>query len=110
MGNKNSEPSVTEEELKYIIDEIQDEGVLEEQESELVRSALDFDEITISEILVPRVNIEGVELHEDMESIKKRFVQTKFSRLPVYDKDLDHIVGLIHQSDFLKCILRARRT
>ena len=99
VGNKNSEPSVTEEELKYIIDEIQDEGVLEEQESELVRSALDFDEITISEILVPRVNIEGVELHEDMESIKKRFVQTKFSRLPVYDKDLDHIVGLIHQSD-----------
>ena len=39
-----------------------------------------FDEITISEILVPRVNIEGVELHEDMESIKKRFVQTKFSK------------------------------
>ena len=59
VGNKNSEPSVTEEELKYIIDEIQDEGVLEEQESELVRSALDFDEITISEILVPRVSFQG---------------------------------------------------
>lgn len=108
VGNKNSEPSVTEEELKYIIDEIQDEGVLEEQESELVRSALDFDEITISEILVPRVNIEGVELHEDMESIKKRFVQTKFSRLPVYDKDLDHIVGLIHQSDFFEMYLKGK--
>lgn len=108
VGNKNSEPSVTEEELKYIIDEIQDEGVLEEQESELVRSALDFDEITISEILVPRVNIEGVELHEDMESIKKRFVQTKFSRLPVYDKDIDHIVGLIHQSDFFEMYLKGK--
>ena len=99
VGNKNSEPSVTEEELKYIIDEIQDEGVLEEQESELVRSALDFDEITISEILVPRVNIEGVELHEDMESIKKRFV---------HDKDLDHIVGLIHQSDFFEMYLKGK--
>ena len=108
VGNKNSEPSVTEEELKYIIDEIQDEGVLEEQESELVRSALDFDEITISEILVPRVNIEGVELHEDMESIKKRFVQTKFSRLPVYDKDIDHIVGLIHQADFFEMYLKGK--
>lgn len=109
MGNKNSEPSVTEEELKYIIDEIQDEGVLEEQESELVRSALDFDEITISEILVPRVNIEGVELHEDMESIKNALCRQSFQG-SVYDKDLDHIVGLIHQSDFLKCISRARRT
>lgn len=82
VGNKNSEPSVTEEELKYIIDEIQDEGVLEEQESELVRSALDFDEITISEILVPRVNIEGVELHEDMESIKNALFRQSFQGSP----------------------------
>lgn len=82
VGNKNSEPSVTEEELKYIIDEIQDEGVLEEQESELVRSALDFDEITISEILVPRVNIEGVELHEDMESIKNALCRQSFQGSP----------------------------
>lgn len=57
---------------------------------------------------MPRVNIEGVELHEDMESIKKRFVQTKFSRLPVYDKDLDHIVGLIHQSDFFEMYLKGK--
>ena len=57
---------------------------------------------------MPRVNIEGVELHEDMESIKKRFVQTKFSRLPVYDKDIDHIVGLIHQADFFEMYLKGK--
>lgn len=106
VGSGNSEPSVTEEELKYIIDEIEDEGVLEEQESDLVRSALDFDEITISEILVPRVNIEGVELHDDMEHIKRLFIQSKFSRLPVYEKDVDHIIGLIHQSDFFEMYLK----
>lgn len=50
---ENKNPSVTEEELKYIIEEIEDEGVLEEQESELVQSALDFDEITVGEILTP---------------------------------------------------------
>ncbi|WP_295213179.1 hemolysin family protein [Ruminococcus sp.] len=109
VSSGKDQPSVTEEELKYIIDEIQDEGVLEKQESELVQSALDFDEITISEILVPRVNIEGVELHDDMEDIKKLFIQSKYSRLPVYEKDIDHIIGLIHQSDFFEIYLKGKK-
>lgn len=102
IGTKNDAPSVTEEELKYIIDEIKDEGVLEEQESDLVRSALDFDEITISKILVPRVSIAAVEISDSIEEIKDLFIQTKYSRLPVYEKDIDHIVGVIHQADFFE--------
>lgn len=102
VGKQNNQPSVTEEELKYIIDEIEDEGVLEEQESDLVRSALDFDEITISKILVPRVNIVGVEVNDSMEKIKELFVKNKYSRLPVYENDIDHIIGVLHQSDFFE--------
>ena len=105
VGSKQEQPSVTEEELKYIIDEIQDEGVLEEQESDLVRSALDFDETTISEILVPRVNVVAVEIGDSLEHIKDLFVETKYSRLPVFEKDIDHIVGIIHQSDFYELYL-----
>ena len=101
-GKKKEEPSITEEELKYIIDEIEDEGVLEEQESDLVRSALDFDEITISSIFVPRVSIEAVELEDDIEEIKELFFKTRYSRLPVYEKDIDHIIGVIHQADFFE--------
>lgn len=102
VGKKNVQPTVTEEELKYIIDEIEDEGVLESQESELVRSALDFDEITINKILVPRVNIVGIEIGEDAEKVKEKFLDSKYSRLPVYEKDIDHIVGVLHQTDFFK--------
>lgn len=102
VGSSGSAPSVTEEELKYIIDEIEDEGVLEEQESELVRSALDFDEITINKILVPRVSIAAVEINDSIEEIKDLFIRTKYSRLPVYEKDIDHIVGVIHQADFFE--------
>lgn len=100
VGQKNTQPSVTEEELKYIIEEIEDEGVLEEQESDLVRSALEFDEITISEILVPRVNVIGIKKGSTIEEIKKVFIETKFSRLPVYEKTIDSIVGIIHHTDF----------
>lgn len=100
VGSKNDEPSVTEEELKYIIDEIEDEGVLEESESELVRSALEFDETTVSQILVPRINIVGVDIDENLETIREIFFETNFSRIPVYDKTIDKIVGILLQSDF----------
>ncbi len=96
-------PSVTEEELKYIIEEIEDEGVLEEHESELVQSALDFDDITVSEILTPRVDVCGVDITDyTIEEIKNMFIGTGFSRLPVYEKTIDNIIGFINQKDFFK--------
>lgn len=109
IGVSKKRPSVTEEELKYIIDEIETEGVLEEQESDLVRSALDFDETTINEVLVPRVNIVGAELHADIDKIKYIFMENCYSRIPVYDRTMDNIVGIIHQSDFFKLYLDGGR-
>lgn len=100
-GN-DKDPSVTEEELKYIIDEIEDEGVLEEQESDLVKSALEFDETTISEILIPRVNISGVEINDSIEEIKDKFLLDRYSRMPVYEKTMDSIIGILHYKDFME--------
>jgi CBS domain containing-hemolysin-like protein len=108
-NKKKEEPSITEEELKYIIDEIEDEGVLEEQESDLVRSALEFDEITIDKILVPRVSIEAVEVGDSLDKVRDIFISTKYSRLPVYEKDIDHIIGVIHQSDVFEIILGKKK-
>ena len=99
-------PSVTEEELKYIIEEIEDEGVLEEQESELVQSALEFDEITVEEILTPRVDIEAVEISGGVEAAFQFFQKHHYSRLPVYERTIDHIVGIIHERDFYRSYLK----
>lgn len=101
-------PSVTEDELKCIIDEIEEEGVLEESESDLVRSALDFDETIVSEILTPRVKIVGVEINSSIEEIKNVFLTEMYSRLPVYEKNIDNIVGIITQKDFFKMISENR--
>ncbi len=109
LGGKKKQPSFTEEELKYIIDESETEGVLEEQESELVRSALDFDETTIDEVLVPRVNIVGIERSTDIERIKQIFLENSYSRLPVYEKTMDSIVGMIHEIDFFKLYMQGGR-
>ena len=98
-------PSVTEDELKYMIDEIEEQGVIEEQESELVKSALEFDEITINEILIPRVKVVGVEIGDSIEEIKEIFCTEMYSRLPVYEKSLDDIVGLITNKAFFKMLI-----
>lgn len=95
-------PSVTEDELKYIIDEIEDEGVLEEQESDLVRNALEFDEILVGEVLVPRVNVVAVEKNQPVSEIEELFLNEMYSRMPVYEKSIDKIIGIINEKDFFK--------
>ncbi len=104
ISNDANQPSVTEDELKYIIDEIEEQGVLEEQESDLVRSALEFDEITVDEILIPRVNVTAIERGADIEEIKEKFITDMYSRLPVFEKTIDNIVGVITNKSFFKLI------
>lgn len=105
FSSSEKHPSITEDELKYIIDEIEEEGVLEEQEGNLVRSALDFDEITVDEILIPRVNVVGIEINSSIEEIKEVFLSEMYSRMPVYEKSMDNIVGIITQKAFFKFML-----
>lgn len=104
LYSKGNSPSVTEDELKYIINEIEEEGVLEEQESDLVRSALDFDEKTVEQILVPRVKVCAVEKNSSIEEIREKFLSESYSRMPVYEENLDNIVGIINEKDFFRLI------
>lgn len=104
------EPTVTEDELLLLFDQSVDEGVLEEERSELLQNALEFDDITVDEILTPRVNIAAVELQDDREEVIRIFLEQQFSRLPVYEKDLDHIVGVISQKDFFAALVTGTYT
>lgn len=104
--SKENLPTVTEEELKYIIEEIEDEGVLEQHESELIQSALEFNDITVSEILTHRVDVVSVEVNEDIEAVKNIFLTERFSRLPVYDKNIDNVLGIISDKDFFREYLK----
>lgn len=100
VQNQSAAPSVTEDELKVIVDQIEEEGVLEEQESDLVRSALEFDEISVDEVLVPRVRVTAVQQDTPIAEIKQVFLSERYSRLPVYDGSIDDIIGFITEKDF----------
>ena len=102
MLRKKESVSFTEEELLAIIEESEDEGVLETQESNLVRSALEFDEITVDEIITPRVSIVAVDITDSVDEVRAKFLSEEYSRMPVYEKTLDNIIGIITEKDFFK--------
>lgn len=103
-GGSEDSPSVTENELKYIVESIEEEGVLEESESEMVRSALDFDEKTAEEIVTPRVDVTFINVNDSQEKIKDIIIENRYSRIPVYEETIDHIVGILHTRDYLESL------
>ena len=103
-GSKNASPSVTEQELKYIVKSIEKEGVLEEEESVLVRSALEFDEKTAEEILTPRVDMVAIDINDPLEKNKNIILTERYSRIPVYKDTIDNIIGILHTRDFIEAM------
>ncbi len=91
--------AITEEELLTIVEEAESEGGIDSEEGELIRSAIEFSELEASDILTPRVDVVAVSVEDSQERISRTFVETGFSRLPVYENTIDHIVGVIHQKD-----------
>ena len=106
---KKNSPSVTEDELKYIIETIEEEGILEEQESELVQSALEFDEKTAQEILTPRVDVTVIDIDDSMEDIHDLIIRERYSRIPVYENDIDNIIGILHTRDYLEKVIAGEK-
>ncbi len=99
------EDPVTDEQIKTLVDEAEEAGTLEEDESDLVRSALEFRDSEAGDIIVPRVKIEAVSVHADFETIRKKFSECVHSRLIVYEDSIDNVLGFIHEKDFYKAYL-----
>ena len=102
---KQEDQSVTEDELITIIDEAEEGGGLDEDESELIRSAIEFNDVTAEEILTRRVDMAAVEDDMSVEEVQKVFLESGFSRLPVYHETIDNIVGILHEKDFMAHII-----
>ena len=94
------EQSVTEEELLSMVNEVENSGGIGEQEGELIRNAMELNENDAADIATPRVDIEAVEKNWTKEEVAEVFVESGYSRLPVYVDSLDNIIGIIHRTDF----------
>ncbi len=106
----SEDTSISEEELLTMVDEAESEGGIDEQEGDLIRSAIEFSDVEVVEIFTPRVNIVGISENTDNQTIAKLFKETGFSRLPVYRDSIDNIIGIIHEKDFYNEVAPSNRS
>ena len=102
--------SITEDELITIVEEAETEGSIAAEQSELIQNAIEFNELEAWDVLTPRVDIKAIELGTTKKDVAKLFMDTGYSRLPVYEGDLDKILGVLNQKDFHNYIAGTRKT
>ena len=104
--HKDDEPTVTEDELASIIDTIEEEGVIDEEQSELLQSTLEFSDTTLEKIMSPRIDVTAININDEYEKISEMLSDmTQFSRLPVYEDSIDNIVGVLSLTRYYKATL-----
>lgn len=95
-------PTVTEDELESIIDTMEEEGVINSEDASLIQGVLDLGEKSAYDIMTPRIDISAIEINDTPQKALEMFINTNYSRLPVYKGDIDHIIGILNFKDFFK--------
>ena len=98
-------PTVTEDELETIVETMEDEGVIDEENADIIFGALKFNDVSVKDIMTPRVDVVCANVSSKVEEIKDIFLKYQFSRVPVYEKSKDNIIGILNQKDFFSAII-----
>ena len=96
----SADDGITEEEILTMVEEAETEGRIEADQSELIQNAIEFNELEAWDVITPRVDIVAIDVESTKKETAKIFAETGFSRVPVYDGDLDRILGILNQKDF----------
>ena len=105
---KEEAPTMTEEELVTMIETAEEEEVLDEEQSDLLQSAMDFSDTTVEDILVPRINMEAFDIEDDYEEILELATSTRHSRLVVYENTVDHVIGVLSLNRLFRAMAKKR--
>ncbi len=103
VGDKNG-PAMTEEELTAILETAEDEGVIDEERTDLVQSALQFDDLTIGQVLTPRIDMVAIDVEDSMDDILRVIIESQYSRIPVYEDTVDDVIGILNVNQFLRAL------
>ncbi len=101
--------SITEDELLIMVEEAETEGAIGNEQSELITNAIEFYELEAYDVLTPRVDVIAIEEDTPKDEIGRLFLETGFSRLPVYEENLDHIIGVLNQKDFHNYLIKGKK-
>ena len=106
---KNND-TITEEEILTMVEEAEEDGTIKTEETNLIRSVIEFDDLEVGDILVPRVNIVAVDVESSMEEIRAVFEKEGYSRILVYKDSIDTIIGTVHEKDFFNAYLLGKKS
>ncbi len=106
---EEDDPTVTEEELSSIIETVEEEGVIDEEQSELLQSTLEFPDTTVGELLTPRIDLTVIDI-DDKEEALKIIEESRFTRIPVYEDSIDNIIGILSLTRYYKAISTSEDT
>ena len=100
--DSDGEPTVTEDELSALIETVEEEGVINEDKSEMLQSAIEFHDTAIAEIMTPRTSLVAIDISDGFEEAKKIAQSSIFSRIPVYEDSIDNIIGILSLNRYYK--------
>ena len=109
MKEEETDDDEAVDELQSLIETAEDESVLDEERSELVQAAIDFSEISAYEVMTARVDVEAIDIDDDWEDILTLVEASSYSRIPVYEGSIDHIIGVLYLNHFLKAVADGNR-
>lgn len=107
--NVKDERTITEDELLIMVEEAHTEGGIGEEQSELIQNAIEFNELEAYDVLTPRVDVVAVDVDAGKEEISRVFLETGFSRLPIFEDNLDKVIGVLNQKDFHNYLAHTER-
>ncbi len=102
MAPKENTPTATDEELITITEELEEEGVIDEDDAVLIKSAIDFCDVTAHEIMIPRVDVFAIDIEDTLNEIIQEEELFKYSRVPVYEDTIDNIIGILNTTELMK--------
>ena len=109
LKNVKTERAASDEELQAMVDDIEDEGIIDESQSELISNSLEFKDTCAYEVMTPRVRIVGISVDESLDRFILKEDAFRYSRMPVYEKNYDHIIGYIPVKSLQKAILNGKK-
>ncbi len=105
LSGDNKEPTMTEEEFQSVVETIAEEGVLEHSETRIIKSAVDFGDKTVRDVMIPKESIFAIERTVPHDKVKELLIDVSYSRIPVYDKNLDNVIGILRSKQILESLI-----
>lgn len=107
-GKKGEKSTVNESELETLLDTMAEEGEIETDERTLIKNVFDLNDRSVEDIMVPRIDMIAIDGSLPLEEVKKTFLEENFSRIPVYEEDKDHIIGILYERDFFQALVMGK--